>query len=168
MVEDVTAALDAGRRHALLTLTAASNVTGWLPPIEAIIDAAHERGIPVALDAAQLAPHRPLPPAAGYLAFSGHKLYAPFGSGALVGRRSTFADGEPFLADGGAVDLVDLDEVVWTAPPDREEAVRRTSWERWACTPPSTSSGPSAGRRSSSTRRRSAADSGTASGIYPG
>jgi selenocysteine lyase/cysteine desulfurase len=121
-VEDVTAALDTGRRPSLLAVTAASNVTGWLPPIDAIIDAAHQRGIPVALDAAQLAPHRPLPAAADYLAFSGHKLYAPFGSGALVGRRSTFADGDPFLAGGGAVDLVDLDEVVWTAPPDREEA----------------------------------------------
>ena len=76
----------------------------------------------MALDAAQLAPHRPLPATADYLAFSGHKLYAPFGSGALVGRRSTFVDGDPFLAGGGAVDLVDLDEVVWTAPPDREEA----------------------------------------------
>jgi selenocysteine lyase/cysteine desulfurase len=121
-VDDVTTALDTGRRPSLLAVTAASNVTGWLPPIDAIIEAAHQRGIPVALDAAQLAPHRPLPAAADYLAFSGHKLYAPFGSGALVGRRSTFADGDPFLAGGGAVDLVDLDEVVWTAPPDREEA----------------------------------------------
>jgi selenocysteine lyase/cysteine desulfurase len=33
----------------------------------------------------------------------------------------TFADGEPFLGGGGAVDLVELDEVVWTEPPDREE-----------------------------------------------
>jgi selenocysteine lyase/cysteine desulfurase len=56
------------------------------------------------------------------VAFSGHKLYAPFGSGALIGPRSTFETGDPFLAGGGAVDLVGLDEVVWTAPPDREEA----------------------------------------------
>ena len=38
------------------------------------------------------------------------------------GPRATFADGDPFLAGGGAVDLVDLDEVVWTEPPEREEA----------------------------------------------
>ena len=38
------------------------------------------------------------------------------------GPRATFEDGDPFLAGGGAVDLVDLDEVVWTDPPDREEA----------------------------------------------
>lgn len=121
-LQDVEAALDAGPKPALLAVTGASNVTGWLPPIDAIIESAHLRGIPVAVDAAQLAPHRPLPTKADYLAFSGHKLYAPFGSGALIGPRSTFETGDPFLAGGGAVDLVGLDEVVWTAPPDREEA----------------------------------------------
>ena len=74
------------------------------------------------VDAAQLAPHAPLPETADFLAWSGHKMYAPFGAGVLVGPRSTFAEGDPFLAGGGAVDLVDLDEVVWTDPPDREEA----------------------------------------------
>ena len=121
-VDDVITALDAGPRPKLLAVTAASNVTGWLPPIDAIIEAAHQREVPVVVDAAQLAPHRPLPATADFLAFSGHKLYAPFGSGALIGPRSAFETGDPFLAGGGAVDLVGLDEVVWTAPPDREEA----------------------------------------------
>jgi selenocysteine lyase/cysteine desulfurase len=121
-VDDVTAVLDDGPRPALLALTGASNVTGWLPPVEEICDAAHARGVPVLLDAAQLAPHRPLPGAPDFLAFSGHKLYAPYGTGALVGPRDTFATGDPFLAGGGAVDLVDLDEVIWTDPPEREEA----------------------------------------------
>jgi selenocysteine lyase/cysteine desulfurase len=40
----------------------------------------------------------------------------------LIGPRDTFASGDPFLAGGGAVDLVDLQEVVWTDPPEREEA----------------------------------------------
>ena len=114
--------LDDGRRPALLALTGASNVTGWLPPVEEICAAAHARRVPVLLDAAQLAPHRPLPPGPDYLAFSGHKLYAPFGAGALIGPRTTFESGDPFLAGGGAVDLVDLDEVIWTEPPEREEA----------------------------------------------
>jgi len=103
-------------------VTGASNVTGWLPPVEQICEVAHERGVPVVLDAAQLAPHRPLPQGPDFVAFSGHKLYAPFGAGTLVGPRSTFTSGDPFLAGGGAVDLVDLDEVLWTDPPEREEA----------------------------------------------
>jgi selenocysteine lyase/cysteine desulfurase len=106
----------------LIAITGASNITGWLPALEEIIDAAHERETPVVVDAAQLAPHRPLPPGADFLAFSGHKMYAPFGAGALIGPRAAFADGDPFMVGGGAVDLVDLDEVVWTGPPDREEA----------------------------------------------
>jgi selenocysteine lyase/cysteine desulfurase len=118
----VTAALDAPPRPRLLAVTGASNVTGWLPPIDAVIEAAHERGVPVFVDAAQLAPHRPLPAGADYLAWSGHKMYAPFGAGVLIGPRATFSSGDPFLAGGGAVELVDLDEVVWTEPPDREEA----------------------------------------------
>jgi selenocysteine lyase/cysteine desulfurase len=122
-VEAVCQALDAeGPPPVLLAVTGASNVTGWLPPLDDIITEAHRRGVRVVVDAAQLAPHRPLPVAADFLAFSGHKVYAPFGSGALVGPRSFFETGDPFLAGGGAVDLVGLDEVIWTAPPDREEA----------------------------------------------
>ncbi len=120
--EDVVRVLDDGRPPALLALTGASNVTGWLPPVQEICTAAHERGIPVLLDAAQLAPHRPLPAEPDFVAFSGHKLYAPFGAGALIAPRRTFESGDPFLAGGGAVDLVDLDEVIWTEPPEREEA----------------------------------------------
>jgi selenocysteine lyase/cysteine desulfurase len=121
-IDAVVAALDESPRPRLLAISGASNVTGWLPPIDAIIAAAHARGVPVLVDAAQLAPHAPMPAAADYLAWSGHKMYAPFGTGVLVGPRAAFLEGDPFLAGGGAVDLVDLDEVVWTAPPDREEA----------------------------------------------
>ncbi len=121
-VDDVTRALDVAPAPRLVTLTAASNVTGWQPPVAEVCEAAHARGIPVALDAAQLAAHRPLPTGPDYVALSGHKLYAPYGCGVLIGPRATFTEGEPFLAGGGAVDLVDLDEVVWTTPPEREEA----------------------------------------------
>ncbi len=121
-VEDVLAVLEERPRPRLLAVTGASNVTGWLPPLDEIVAAAHDRGVPVLVDAAQLAPHRPLTVAADFLAWSGHKMYAPFGTGVLIGPRATFTEGDPFLAGGGAVDLVDLDEVVWTDPPEREEA----------------------------------------------
>ncbi|MEO5838016.1 MAG: aminotransferase class V-fold PLP-dependent enzyme [Acidimicrobiales bacterium] len=121
-IDDVIRALDLEPRPKLLAITGASNVTGWMPPLDPIIEAAHQRGVPVLVDAAQLAPHRPLPRTADYLAWSGHKMYAPFGAGVLIGPRQTFATGDPFLAGGGAVDLVDLNEVIWTDPPEREEA----------------------------------------------
>ncbi len=119
---DVEAALDLRPAPRLLAITGASNITGWMPTLSEIITAAHDRDVPVVVDAAQLAPHRPLPAGADFLAWSGHKMYAPFGAGILVGPRGAFADGDPFLAGGGAVDLVDLGEVLWTSPPEREEA----------------------------------------------
>ena len=121
-LDDVVAGLDADPRPQVLAVTGASNVTGWCPPLPEILSAAHDRHVPVVLDAAQLAPHRPIPGGADYVAFSGHKLYAPFGCGVLIGPAATFTEGDPFLAGGGAVDLVDLDEVWWTEPPEREEA----------------------------------------------
>jgi selenocysteine lyase/cysteine desulfurase len=121
-LDDVVAALDIDPRPSLVAITGASNVTGWMPPIDGIIEAAHERGVRVLVDAAQLAPHRPLPRQADFVAWSAHKMYAPFGAGVLIGPRQAFVTGDPFLAGGGAVDLVDLDEVVWTDPPEREEA----------------------------------------------
>ena len=54
-----------------------------------------------------------------YLAFSGHKLYAPFGTGVLVGRPDWLGDREPLLAGGGAVHYVTVDSVIWAEPPDR-------------------------------------------------
>jgi selenocysteine lyase/cysteine desulfurase len=119
---DVERALDLEPRPRLLAVTAASNITGWMPPVAELVAAAHHRGIPVMVDAAQLAPHRPMPREADFVVWSAHKMYAPFGTGVLIGPRRVFTQGAPFLVGGGAVNLVALDEVVWTEPPDREEA----------------------------------------------
>ena len=126
-VDDVVAGLDAVPAPKVLAITGASNITGWTPPVEEVCSAAHARGVLVVLDAAQLAPHRPIPcgrdgDGPDFVAWSGHKMYAPFGAGVLVGPSAAFAEGDPFLAGGGAVELVDLDEVLWSEPPEREEA----------------------------------------------
>jgi len=88
---DVAAALDKWPRPALLAVTGASGITGWMPPLQDIIEAAHRRGVPVLADVAQLAPHRPLPASADFLVWSGHKMYAPFGIGVLIGPRKVLA-----------------------------------------------------------------------------
>ena len=124
-VEDVVRELDRSPRPAVLAVTGASNVTGWLPPLRGIAAAARARGVLVVVDAAQLAPHRPIAMAElgiDVLALSGHKMYAPFGAGCLVGPREVLADGEPMLVGGGSVAAVGLDDVVWAPPPDRDEA----------------------------------------------
>ena len=57
-----------------------------------------------------------------YLALSGHKLYAPFGAGALVACGRALERGEPLLRGGGAIELVTLDDVMWADAPERYEA----------------------------------------------
>ena len=93
--EDVVAALRRRPRPALLAITGASGITGWLPPLRDIIDAAHRHGVPVLADVAQLAPHQSLPAGADFLLWSGHKMYAPFGSGVLIGPRRMLAGNGP-------------------------------------------------------------------------
>ncbi|MFD7098867.1 aminotransferase class V-fold PLP-dependent enzyme [Streptomyces xanthophaeus] len=90
---------------ALVCVTGASNVTGELWPVKELAAAAHAHGARIVLDAAQLVPHlsvsvRELD--VDWIAFSGHKLYAPFGSGVLAGRADWLQEGEPYLAGGGA------------------------------------------------------------------
>ncbi|MFD4946079.1 aminotransferase class V-fold PLP-dependent enzyme [Streptomyces sp. NPDC058239] len=90
---------------ALVCVTGASNVTGELWPVKELAAAAHAHGARIVLDAAQLAPHHPVDIAeldVDWVAFSGHKLYAPFGSGVLAGRADWLQDAEPYLAGGGA------------------------------------------------------------------
>ena len=108
----------------LLAVTGASNVTGEILPVRELAALAHEHGARIVVDAAQLAPHRRIDVAADgidYVAFSGHKLYAPFGAGVLVGRPDWLDAGTPHLAGGGAVRDARLDAVSWTTGPARHE-----------------------------------------------
>jgi cysteine desulfurase/selenocysteine lyase len=113
----------------LVTVSAASNVTGILPDIRRIARLAHAHGALIAVDAAQLLPHRSFsmgavgdPERIDLMAFSGHKLYAPYGAGALVMPATLFADGEPMLVGGGTVCLVTRSGVSWATGPELEEA----------------------------------------------
>jgi selenocysteine lyase/cysteine desulfurase len=109
----------------LVVVTGASNVTGELWPIARLAAVAHAHGARIALDAAQLAPHRPFSISelwVDYVAISGHKVYAPYGAGALIGRADWLADAPPYLLGGGATKTVDDDRTVWKPLPDRHEA----------------------------------------------
>ena len=86
----------ARRAIKLVTVCGASNVTGIINPIQTIAELAQHYGAQLVVDAAQLAPHYPIKMQAGpvpiaFLTLSGHKIYAPFGSGVLIGPRAVFA-----------------------------------------------------------------------------
>ncbi|RZU66555.1 selenocysteine lyase/cysteine desulfurase [Microterricola gilva] len=113
------------RPAALLTVTGASNVTGETLPLRRLATIAHRHGARLAVDGAQLVPHRRVDLAfdgVDYLAFSGHKTYAPFGAGVLVGRRDWLDAAPPYLRGGGAVTSVTLDGAAWRLGPARHEA----------------------------------------------
>ena len=115
----------AARPAALLTVTGASNVTGETLPLRRLATIAHRYGTRLAVDGAQLVPHRRIDLAfdgVDYLAFSGHKTYAPFGAGVLVGRGDWLDAADPYLLGGGAVRRVSLTEATWRTGAARHEA----------------------------------------------
>jgi cysteine desulfurase / selenocysteine lyase len=90
---------------------------------------AHHYGALILVDCAQLAPHRAIhkgragtPRSLDFVTLSAHKLYAPYGSGALIGPRDYFSHMPPQMRGGGTIEVVSLEEVQWAAAPERNEA----------------------------------------------
>jgi selenocysteine lyase/cysteine desulfurase len=117
------------REVALVTVTGASNVTGYKNPINDIAELVHKFDAKLMVDAAQLAGHSPIDmkpdDSSGhidYMAFSAHKMYAPFGAGVLIGPDYVFEKGEPEYRGGGTIDIVTHDLVRWAEPPHKDEA----------------------------------------------
>ncbi|HEY8464145.1 MAG TPA: aminotransferase class V-fold PLP-dependent enzyme [Bacillota bacterium] len=116
-------------RVKLVAICGASNVTGYTPPIYTIAEMAHRYGSKILVDGAQLVPHRPVklfpaddPRHLDFLVFSAHKMYAPFGTGLLIGPKDLFAQGLPSQVGGGTVKALTAAGPVWQEPPANEEA----------------------------------------------
>ncbi|MFW6269195.1 MAG: aminotransferase class V-fold PLP-dependent enzyme [Bacillota bacterium] len=130
MLRELTRKLKKHRnKKKLVTVTGISNVTGYINPVHKIARLAHKYNAEIMVDGAQLIPHLPLelkspqhPEHIDYLAFSAHKMYAPFGTGVLIGPRQTFSKGIPEYPGGGTVKVVTDDRIIWEEPPHKEEA----------------------------------------------
>jgi selenocysteine lyase/cysteine desulfurase len=115
------------RGPVLVAVTGASNVTGEIWPVAEMAFIAHRHGARIAVDAAQLAPHVPVSLSdldVDYIALSGHKLYAPFGTGVLAGRSDWLDTADPLTKGGGASARVGdaTHDIRWTTGPARHEA----------------------------------------------
>ena len=113
----------------LVAVTGASNVTGYVNPIYEIAEIAHKFDAKIFVDGAQLVPHAQVdmkpfdsPQHIDYLVFSGHKMYAPFGTGVLIGPTETFKKANPEYAGGGTVKTVTPTDVIWDDPTNKDEA----------------------------------------------
>ncbi|HHV63906.1 MAG TPA: aminotransferase class V-fold PLP-dependent enzyme [Peptococcaceae bacterium] len=116
-------------RVKLVTVTGASNVTGYVNPVHRLAELAHKYGAKILVDGSQLIPHMPFEMKAyssgkhiDFLVFSAHKMYAPFGVGVLIGPKDFFNEGEPDYPGGGTVRAVTHEQVIWNDPPAKEEA----------------------------------------------
>jgi len=113
------------KRTKLLAVTMISNVLGTRNPVETIIAQAHAAGVPVLLDAAQAVPVEPLNVKsldADFVAFSGHKMYGPFGIGLLYGKRTWLEALPPFMGGGDMISEVRLEGFTPNEVPYKFEA----------------------------------------------
>lgn len=118
-----------GGKVGLVCVAGASNVTGYINPIYDIARICHKHGAKILVDGAQAIPHLPfdMKPLESkehidFVAFSAHKMYAPFGTGALIAPKEIFAEGCSEFVGGGTVEFVSVDDVIWADVPDKEEA----------------------------------------------
>lgn len=112
-----------------ITITGASNVTGYINDIRKISGLIHKYGGKIIVDGAQLVPHKKIYmykkdslENIDFLVFSGHKIYAPFGSGAIIGLRKDFNNNLPDTKGGGTVEYVIDNNQLWLNTPEKNEA----------------------------------------------
>ncbi|MCS7103215.1 MAG: aminotransferase class V-fold PLP-dependent enzyme, partial [Candidatus Korarchaeum sp.] len=94
-------------RTRLVAISGMSNVTGFIPDVERFVKLAREVGALVLLDGAQMVPHIPVDVKkldADFLAFSGHKMLGPTGTGVLYGRKEVLEEMEPAKPGGGTIE----------------------------------------------------------------
>lgn len=109
----------------LVAVTHVSNVVGTINPVKHIIQRAHEHGAVVMIDAAQSAPHLKLDVQdldADFVAFSGHKMLGPTGSGVLYGKRALLEAMPPWQGGGDMIATVTLEGSTWNELPYKFEA----------------------------------------------
>jgi cysteine desulfurase/selenocysteine lyase len=114
-----------GPRTRLVAMTQVSNALGTITPARAMIEAAHRRGVPVLLDGAQAVSHLRVDVQAldcDFYVFSGHKVFAPTGIGAVYVKRELLEDLPPWQGGGNMIADVTFEKTTYQGPPARFEA----------------------------------------------
>jgi len=112
-------------RTKLVCVGHVSNSLGTINPVKEITARAHKLGVPVLVDGAQGAPHLPIDVQdldCDFYAVSGHKMFAPTGSGILYGRAELLEKMNPFLGGGSMIRTVTFERSTYAAIPDKFEA----------------------------------------------
>ncbi|MEI6554608.1 MAG: aminotransferase class V-fold PLP-dependent enzyme [Paludibacter sp.] len=111
----------------IVSVTGASNISGKITNLDPIAILTHKYGAEICVDGSQLAGHRKIKRGniessthIDYFVFSAHKMYAPFGVGALVGNKQIFEKGWPDMVGGGTVKWLDSNDIIWSETTKRE------------------------------------------------
>ena len=114
-----------GPRTRIVSVSHVSNSLGTINPVEAMIAAAHARGIPVLVDGAQAVPHLAVDVRAldcDFYVFSSHKLYGPTGVGVLYGKTALLEAMDPWQGGGDMISHVSFEKSEWNRLPWKFEA----------------------------------------------
>ncbi len=112
-----------------VSVTAASNVTGYVTDVHRVAKLAHKYGAKIIVDGAQIVAHRKFSMAGAtpdedidFFVFSAHKMYSPYGGGAVVGLTEDMAGHMPKFYGGGTIHIVGDDWVEYAEAPKSYEA----------------------------------------------
>jgi cysteine desulfurase/selenocysteine lyase len=123
LLDDYEALLN--ERTRFVAVTHVSNALGTINPVKEMIAQAHKYGVPVLIDGAQSAPHMPVDVQdldCDFYVFSGHKMYAPTGSGIVFGRASLLEQMNPFQGGGDMIKSVTFEKTTYAELPNKFEA----------------------------------------------
>jgi len=112
-------------RTRIVAVSHVSNSLGTVNPIKEMIQTAHKFGVPFFVDGAQSVPHFPVDVQdldADFFTFSGHKMFAPTGSGVLYGKREWLDKMPPYQTGGGMIRTVSFEKTTFAPIPDKFEA----------------------------------------------
>ena len=112
-------------RTKIVAVAHVSNSIGTINPIKSMIETAHKFGVPVLIDGAQAAPHLRIDVQdldADFYAFSGHKMFAPTGSGALYGKKEWLEKMDPYQGGGSMIRNVTFEKTTYAGIPEKFEA----------------------------------------------
>jgi cysteine desulfurase/selenocysteine lyase len=112
-------------RTKLVGVVHVSNALGTINPVKEMIAQAHKYGVPVLVDGAQAAPHMPVDMQdldCDFYVFSGHKMYAPTGSGVVYGKAALLEKMNPFQGGGDMIKTVTFEKTTYAELPNKLEA----------------------------------------------
>src|ERR1044072_2379879 len=123
MLDEYNALL--GERTKFVAITHVSNSLGTVNPVKEMIDEAHKYGVPVLIDGAQSAPHMAVDVQdldCDFFTFSGHKMFAPTGSGVIYGKTELLEKMDPFQGGGDMIRSVTFEKTTYAGLPNKFEA----------------------------------------------